>query len=170
MSRPEKQEYNPIMESYINLVPFDSVGEIVTQLSEPLIQFVDKLPEEKANYAYAPGKWTVKEVLQHVIDMERVFAYRALCSARGETQELPGADQNAYFQFQRSARRAFGDIKEEFNAMRYDHNILFRSFDAQALASRVSVLGHATSCKSYIYGTFGHILHHKKVLIERYGI
>lgn len=170
MPRPQKQDYNPIMESYINLVQFDSIGEIISHLSDPMIHFVDQLPEDKANFAYAPEKWTIKEVLQHVIDMERVFAYRSLCIARGDTQPLPGTDQNAYYQFQRSARRAFGDIKEEYKAMRYDHNILFRSFDLEAQEARGDVLGYSTTCKSIIYVTFGHMLHHKNVLEDRYGI
>lgn len=170
MPRPENQDYNPVMKSYINLVQFESIGEIISHLSDPLIQFVDLLPEEKANFAYAPGKWNVKEVLQHVIDMERVFAYRALCIARGDAQALPGADQNEYYQYQRTGRRAFGDIKEEYKAMRYDHNMLFRSFDKEALEARGQVLGYSTTCNSWIYASFGHMLHHKHVLEERYGI
>lgn len=170
MSRPEIHDYNPSMEAYINLVPFDTVGEIISHLSDPLVQFVDQLPEEKANFAYAPGKWTVKEVLQHVIDMERVFSYRALSIARGDKQALPGVDQDDYYRFQRSNRRAFGDIQEEYKAMRYDYNMLYRSFDSEALNAKGLVLGHSTSCQSLIYASFGHMLHHKNVFRERYGI
>lgn len=170
MPRPQTDEYPPSFESYIALVKYESVSELIATFSEGLIQFVENLPDAKANYAYAPGKWTVKEVLQHVLDMERVFAYRALVIARGEQQPLPGANHEHYYLAQRSKNRAFEDMKEEFRAMRYSHNILFRSFDKEALGARGNVLGNSTTCKSWIYASFGHTLHHVRNYQALYGI
>lgn len=170
MARPDPNEYSPSSAPYIALIRYETVGELISGYSDGLIRFIEQLPDVKADYAYAPGKWTVKEVLQHIIDMERVFAYRALVIARGEQQALPGADEGAYHDFQRSKSRAFEDLKEEFKAMRYDHNILFRSFDRVALEARGNVLGHSTSCRSWIYASYGHALHHIDIYRERYGV
>lgn len=170
MSRPSPEEYNPSFAPYIALTKFETVGELITGYSEQLIQYINRLPDTKADYAYAPGKWTVKEVIQHIIDMERVFAYRSLTIARGDQQALPGADHDLFYLHQRSKARPFDDLKEEFTAMRYDHNILFRSFDGEALAATGSVLGNLTTCKSWIYASFGHGLHHVGILKDRYDI
>ena len=170
MSRPQTGEYNQAVLPYIELTKGSSVGELIANHSAFLLGFVEQIPEEKATYSYAEGKWSVKEVLQHVIDMERVFAFRALCIARGFTGDLPGVDQDSFAKSQRSKYRPFSDLQEEFMAMRYDHNILFRSFDKQALESVGMVNGHASSCNSWIYTSYGHTLYHIKLLRERYGL
>ena len=170
MSRPQPNEYNPHFAPYTAMATGESVAELIANHSTYLLDFVAGIPEQKATLSYAEGKWTVKEVLQHVIDMERVFAYRALCLARGETQNLPSADQDQFALFHRSKYRAFSDIQEEFLAMRCDHNILFRSFDRTALMQEGLVNGQKSNCQSWVYNSFGHTLYHVKLLKERYGI
>lgn len=170
MPRPTSNEYKSAFEPYVSLAKGDSVGELVTNHNEYLLDFIANIPEDRAGYSYAAGKWNVKEVLQHIIDMERVFAYRALAIARGYILDLPGVDQDAFAQFQRAQYRAFSDLQEEFLALRSDHNILFRSFDKTALIAEGLVTGHKCTCRSWIYISFGHALYHVQILKERYGI
>lgn len=170
MSRPLPIEYKSSFEPYLSLAKGESVGELIANHSVFLTDYIEHIPVEKAAYSYAPGKWNVKEVLQHIIDMERVFAYRALAIARGDQQDLPGADQNLFADNQRTQYRAFSDIQEEYLAMSADHNILFRSFDKKALDATGVVNGQICTCKSWIYASFGHALYHVALLKERYGI
>lgn len=170
MSRPASSEYKPSFEPYVSLTRGDSVSELIANHSANLLSFVESIPEDKAGFRYAADKWNVKEVLQHVIDMERVFAFRALAIARGMTADLPGVDQDLFAQYQRVQYLAFSDIQEAFSAMRSDHNILFRSFDRQALAAEGLVTGQTTTCQSWVFISFGHALYHMQMLRERYGI
>jgi len=170
MSRPTSQEYNSHFEPYVSMTSGNSVAELIANHSVYLLDFINDIPQQKADYRYAPAKWTVKEVLQHIIDMERVFAYRALCIARGDTQQLPGVDQDQFAQYQRVQYRAFSDIQEEFLAMRSDHNILFRSFDKPALSAKGLVNGSSCTCQSWIFISFGHALYHVQMLKDRYEI
>jgi len=170
MSRIEPSEYNAHFEPYVSMAKGSSVSELIANYSEYLIDFVKHMDEQKATYRYAPGKWDVKEVLQHIIDMERVFAYRALSLARGVKDDLPGVDQDDFAAQHRSNRRAFSDLQEEFEAMRADHNILFRSFDQVALMTEGLVAQNRTTCRSWIYISFGHALYHVQILKDRYGI
>jgi len=170
MPRLETREYNPHFESYVAMTSGNSVSELIANHSVYLMDFVTHIADNKAGYSYGEGKWTVKEVLQHLIDMERVFAYRALSIARGVTDDLPGVDQDAFAINHRANRRAFSDLQEEYVAMRSDHNILFRSFDQKALMEEGLVGGHAATCRSWIFISFGHSLYHVQILKERYGI
>jgi hypothetical protein len=131
-------------------------------------QVLPRLPESKADHRYAEGKWTVKEKLQHVIDTERIMAYRALTIAREDTTPLPGFDENSYAQTANVAHRSLKDLGDELIAVRKTTLYLFRSFDqtafgriGQANKNPVSVLGLA-------YIIAGHQRHHFAILQERY--
>src|SRR5262245_24753657 len=94
--RPSEGEYDPAFAGYVAQVPEGNFLDLLGIQTQEMRDFFEKLSEEAGNYSYAPGKWSMKEVLGHIIDGERVFAYRTLCIARGETQPLPGFDQNEY--------------------------------------------------------------------------
>src|SRR5262245_7566750 len=96
ITRPAEQEYDPAFARYISLVPEGNFLELFGVQTHETRDFFEKLSEETGNYRYAPEKWSIKEVLGHVMDGERVMAYRALCIARGEQQSLPGFDENSY--------------------------------------------------------------------------
>src|ERR1700749_4674808 len=96
IKKPQPDEYAPYAASYVNKVPNGPVLEILEYLKESTYNFFSRMTEEQANYAYAEGKWTIKEVLGHMIDTERVFSFRALCFSRGEQNPLPGFDQDDY--------------------------------------------------------------------------
>src|SRR4051812_46950486 len=105
MPRPQQNDYAAYYDTYISKVSGNTVKDIITSYSEPLLKFYESLPEEKANHAYAEGKWTVKELLQHIIDAERVFSYRALRIARKDETPLPGFDENTFATASKASER-----------------------------------------------------------------
>lgn len=168
--RPLTTSYPPFAAAYISLVPEDDI-KFVLQDSIPLMeQFLDTIPEEKADYAYAPGKWTVKEVLQHTIDTERVFAYRAMCFARGETQPLPGFDQDLYAMNVDVSDRSLESLKEEMSLIRVSTALLFEYLGERDLLRQGIASNHAITPLSLGYMIAGHWRHHEQLFRERYGI
>ncbi len=126
--------------------------------------------EARGAFAYAAGKWTVKRLWQHVVDGERLFCYRALCIARGETASLPGFDEDLYAANDGSDGRLLADVIAEFAAVRAATVLLFRGFDAAAWQRRGLANGKPASVRSLPWVLAGHELHHLAVLRERYGI
>lgn len=168
MPRPTSQDAAPFFQRYINYATGNSVKEIITNHSKELIDFFNNLPEEKAGYAYAPGKWTIKQVLQHVTDAERIFTYRALRIARKDITPLAGFEENDYAENDGTGNRSLQSIKDEFNAVRLATDILFNNFtDAQLSEAGTASNNHIT-VNGLAFITYGHLLHHKKILEERY--
>ena len=127
MPRPTPTDAAEPYHKYMNLAQGNSVAEVIANHSEDLKQFYNGLPESKADYAYADGKWTIKEVLQHVIDAERVFAYRALRFSRKDATPLPSFDENNYTKYSNAAQRTLQSLKDEFNALRTSTDIMLSS-------------------------------------------
>lgn len=168
--RPKADEHAPYYARYIDLVP---AGDLIAILREQMVdtcRLLDGVPEDKANYAYAPGKWTVKDVIAHVADAERVFAYRALCFARGESAPLPSFDENAYAAMARATRRPLSDLLMELQVVREGTVQLARGLDEEALARRGVASNHGISVRALLYITAGHERHHAAILRERYGL
>lgn len=153
---------------YVSLVTEDTVDTAFVAQDEEVFSFFQQIPAEKTLWRYAEDKWSVKEVLQHIIDAERIFAYRALCIARGDTTPLPGFDENAYAAKSKGHNRSWNDLLEEFRTVRRSTEILFASFDNDQL----NASGVASSKPIYVEGIgfiiAGHVLHHVNVLKERY--
>lgn len=170
MPRPAPDEYAEHFQSYIDRVPDGDVLVHLERQGSLTRALFAAASEVKGAYAYASGKWTVKRVLQHITDGERVFGYRALCIARGEVAALPGFDENLYAANDGSEGRRLGDIVAEFAAVRSATLALFSGFDAAALARRGIANGKATSVHSLSWLTAGHELHHLAVLRARYGL
>lgn len=168
MSRPQKTEYPEYFDRYISLVNADSIAEMIGKYNDAQIAYIDALPDDKADFAYAENKWTVKEALQHIIDTERVFAYRVLALSRGETQTLTGFDQNIYTQNCNVKYRAFDDVKEEFKAVRYSTNILLRSLSNEQLSRMGNIADYRASANAFAYNIYGHFIHHQRIFSERY--
>lgn len=135
---------------------------------EEINQLLEPLTEEQAAYAYAPGKWSIKELLGHIIDAERVMSYRAMCIARGEKQSLPGFDEDDYVAQAHFARRSMRSLLEEFNHLRSANIALFESFDENTLARRGVANGVEVSVLALCAIVAGHAIHHVKVLKEKY--
>jgi uncharacterized damage-inducible protein DinB len=166
--RPDLSSVGSFFHNYINQVTEDDIVTAFQKHSEELLQCLDAIPPEKYDYRYAEGKWSIKEVLQHIIDAERVFAYRALCFARKDPTPLPGFDENLFAQNAKTEKRDWQNLLEEFKATRKSSEYLFRSFDEDQLMAK----GIANNTPNYVlavgYILIGHSIHHMKILKERY--
>jgi uncharacterized damage-inducible protein DinB len=168
MARPQVGDYGSFYQTYINYTTEHSIDGLIEAYSLTLNNYVQQLPDNKANYAYASNKWTVKQVLQHTIDTERIFTYRALAIGRGDTTALPGFDENQYAINGTASNRALQALKEEFVAVRKSTDLLLLSFAEQQLQQVGTASNHAITCNALCYILFGHVLHHKRILEERY--
>ncbi|WP_158979206.1 DinB family protein [Cellulophaga sp. L1A9] len=163
-----KEDYNPYYQTYIL-----ALGEV--NLKEELIEglakfekFAAEIPEEKLNYAYAEGKWTVAEALVHIIDTERVFQYRALCFSRNDKASFPGFEQDDYILNANAGNRSKKSLLEEFTAVRKSSIALFNSFSETDLQKRGVASGSSMSVGAVGFILSGHLNHHKRILEERY--
>jgi hypothetical protein len=170
MRRPDPAEYASPFQTYVDRVPEGDVFVHLERQGRATAALLAGIGEAKGAWAYAPGKWTVKRLLQHVVDGERLFAYRALCIARGEPGSLPGFDENLYAANDGSDGRRLGDVIAEFASVRVATLLLFRGFDAVAWTRRGIANGHPASARSLPWIVAGHELHHLAVLRERYGV
>ena len=170
MPRPDPSEYGSFYQTYIDYTRAADYSSLVGQHNHQLVEFWSAIPIEKINYAYTPEKWTIKQMLQHVIDTERIFAFRALVIARNERQAIPGFDENEYANNATAVNRNWKDMLVEWGLVRQSTNLLFASFtDAQ-----LKCLGFANNQRISVnalgFIIIGHALHHLTILKERYGI
>lgn len=168
--RPQAGEHNPYYSKYIERVPD---GDLVSMLREQLMDTVALLrgvSSEQGDYAYAPGKWSIKEVIGHMIDVERVMSYRALTFARNDATPLPGFDENAWVPAGRFGARTVGDLLEEFQVVRATTIHFAKHLDADALARVGSANGDAVSVRALLYIIAGHERHHVALFRERYMV
>jgi hypothetical protein len=166
--RPLSDEHAPYYSSYIDKVP---PGELVDLLATQIgvaTALLAPISEEKAATSYAPNKWTIKEVVGHLADTERVFAYRAMTFARADTAALPGFDENAWITPGRFNERPFPDLVEEWRAARRASVALLSGLPADAPARRGTANGRTLSVRAAAYIIYGHVAHHLGVLQERY--
>jgi uncharacterized damage-inducible protein DinB len=168
MPRPQQNDYAAYYETYVGKVKGNTVDEIISSYSRPMIEFYSSLPEDKANHRYAEGKWSVKELLLHMIDAERIFGYRALRIARKDKTPLPGFDENSYTPASKASERTFQSLKDEFAAVRKATDILLSTFDEEQLSQRGTASEHPVTVNAIAFIIYGHMLHHKQVLEERY--
>lgn len=166
--RPDLSLVAPNFHHYISCVPEDDLFDAFEKQSASFIRFLETIPIEKRDYRYAPGKWTIKEVLQHVVDAERIFGYRALRFARKDATPLHGFDENAYAETAKADARLWDRIVEEFKVVRRSSELLFHSFDEEQLQAR----GISSNNPNYVLALgfiiIGHSMHHVEVTKERY--
>jgi len=168
MSKPLPANYPGHFKRYIDLVPeTESLSAILNQGLE-IMSFLSAISEEKSMYAYAEGKWTIKELLQHIIDAERIFTYRALCIARGEKENLPGFEENDYAANSFANNRRWDSLVKEFLTVRQSTELLFKSFTEEMLDSLGTSNNKTIDVSSIGFIIAGHYYHHKKILLERY--
>jgi uncharacterized damage-inducible protein DinB len=168
ISHPKEGEYTPYLGAYIKLVPGnDLINYFVTQ-QESVATIATSLSDEKLNHRYGEGKWSIKGVFSHLIDTERIFAYRALTIARADKTELPGFEENDYVITANADDRNGADIIADYTASRRSTIELFKSFDATML-DRIGIAnGTARSARAMGYAIAGHEIHHLRVIKERY--
>ena len=169
MQRPLAGEYNPYFDRYIGLVPDGDFDALLAENTDKTIDFFEDIPAEKHNYSYSAGKWTIKQVLMHIIDTERVMSYRAFVAARGDnTSILPSMDENHYAASADVSGRSMTDLIDEFIAVRAATATIYAHLtDAQ---SRFPARGetHPFTARALGYIMIGHIMHHFRVTSERY--
>jgi hypothetical protein len=146
----------------------DSITDAFKNQQAIVNDFFDGITEEKANEAYAPGKWTLKELLQHIIDAERIFAYRSLCIARKETLSLPGFDENVYAANSQANSRSWQSLVEEMKAVRVSTKMLFESFSGEVLNQTGLSNNNRIDVNALGFIMVGHLVHHVGVIKERY--
>ena len=166
--RPLPTDYAPFYETYVSLVKSDDIKQALSASLADMENFLQSVPENKSDHAYAENKWTVKQVLQHSIDAERVFAYRALCIARGEEQSLPSFDENQYAENAAIGHRSLNGLKEEMILVRQSTVVLFENFTDDMLQAKGVASNKSITVLSLGYITVGHWLHHQRILAERY--
>jgi len=166
--RPNKGDYNEYYQQYIDQVKGDDIFRILIEQNMESQNILNSFPESKGNYKYAEGKWTVKEVIGHLMDVERIFAYRALCIGRGETKPLPGMDQDSYVANGNFNKRQIFDLVYEYRLLRESNILLFGSFDKSILQNRGNASGYEVTVLALMFMTAGHEKHHLKVLTDKY--
>jgi len=169
LSRPTDGECDPYFNRYITLVPEGNFLDLLGMQTQQTREFFEKLSEETGNYRYATEKWSIKEVLGHVMDTERVFAYRTLCIARGEQQPLPGLDQNEYAANANYDRIPLSKIVQHYTALRVSTFFLLEQIPDSAWERKGISNQKPISLRALAYIIAGHERHHMRVLSELYG-
>ena len=167
--KPQPDEYAEYYGKYIRLVGDDAIATLRSS-GAGTPRLLSGVTDPQAMFRYAPGKWSVKEVLGHVLDVERVFMYRALSIAREDDTPLPGFDENKWLPAAHFDRRTVQDLVAEYQAVRAATLALLTSFDDLALERRGTASGHPVSVRALAHMTAGHELHHVALLRERYGL
>jgi Mycothiol maleylpyruvate isomerase N-terminal domain. len=169
---PQNGEYNTYYQKYIDLASQDDTGDdIVGALdaqSRETAALLGSLTDVQAGHRYEPGKWSVKQVVGHIIDAERIFAYRVLCIARGETQSLPGFDQDPFVANGGFDDRTISDLVEELVTVRRSNVIMMRALSEEAWRRVGTASDSPVSSRALAYGILGHERHHMGIIRERY--
>jgi uncharacterized damage-inducible protein DinB len=168
MSRPAPAEYAPHFEEYISLVPEGEITVTLGKQIESTLSLIRSLSESQGDLRYAPGKWSIKEVIGHLIDAERIFAYRALRFARNDATPLPSFDENSFVANAGFGSRALADLAEEFEYTRKSNVYLFKHLDSDSLLRRGAASDNEISVRAIAYAIAGHELHHMGILRSRY--
>jgi hypothetical protein len=170
IGRPEADEFSPYYAEYIGRVPeADPVGALAAEITSTRA-LLGGVAEKDAGFRYAPDKWSVKDVVGHLCDVERVMTYRALCIARGDTTPLPGFDENAFVPAADFGRQPLADLVNELGDVRRATLALFRSFSADDWRRKGNANGNPISVRALGYILPGHERHHVMVLRDRYGL
>lgn len=167
--RPAPSSYGNYYKNYIALVKQDDLFKALDE-SVKNLEFWRSIPEEKGGFRYAEGKWSIKELLQHIIDTERIFSYRALAFARGEKTALPGYDENEYADNYLVNSRTLKEMVNELELVRKSTIALFTSFDKSVLDNVGKASGSKLSVRAAGFIIVGHEIHHINVVKERYLI
>ena len=169
IKRPDQSEFAPFYAGYIGKVPDSGPAPLMkVQIGE--LEKLRSLPEDKANHAYAAGKWTVKELLGHVVDAERVFSYRLVRIARGDKTPLSGFDENAWAKTAPHKKRPIADVVDEMIAVRRATLALMDSLDESTISNVGLANNNSVSARAICWIMAGHTKHHLDILKERYGV
>jgi hypothetical protein len=169
-ARPAVTEYAPFYEPYIARVPEDDVLLVLHAHVDEVRAALARVSQEGEQFAYAPGKWTVREVLGHMLDVERVFAHRALCIGRADPAPLPGFEEGLYVAESGAGACPLPDLVEEFVVTRSANLAMLRRLPDGAWRRQGVANGHVVSVRALAFMMAGHVRHHLALLSERYGL
>ena len=168
MKAPGKDEYAEFHNGYISLVAESDVLKVLWSQPKALSDLLGEISDEYAERPYAEGKWTLKELLGHIIDTERIFAYRTLRFSRGDRTPLQGFDQDPYVENSRSNERALTSLLDEFETVRRANMFLLEELNENDLERRGEASGAEVTVRALVYLLAGHAAHHLNILRERY--
>ena len=168
MRRPEPGEHAAYYSTYVDRVPERPVLDVLVEAPTALTELLRSVGPPDEDFAYAPGKWSFRQSLAHVLDTERLFAYRALHIARCDPAELPGMDPNVWAVAAGAGSRPLADLLAEFTDLRAANARLFSTFDGTTLDRRGTASGFEFTVRALVYITAGHELHHRAIFAERY--
>lgn len=168
MKRPESSEYNEYYSGYVALVTEDDVLEALEKQIDEIKQLLKSIPEEKGCHTYQEGKWTIKQVIGHLIDAERAFSYRALRFSKGDATVLPGYDQDLFVEKGGFNERSLHGLRKELTSLRKANVILFKNLPEGADMNKGNANGKDVSVRALAYMMVGHIRHHLNIIRERY--
>ncbi len=166
--RPDSSEYDSYYETYVSKVGNGDVIEVLRTTGSRAAEILASVPAERLDFRYADGKWSVREVIGHMIDAERVFSYRALCFARGDETPLPGMDQDVFMARADFGGRSHESLVDEFRCLRAANVALFSSFSEEVLDRGGVASDSPVTVRALIHIIAGHVIHHLHVLQERY--
>jgi len=168
MDRPEVNEFAEYYNTYVSKVEGKGVMPILEAQPDELRSVISPLPEEKGTYTYGEGKWTIKEVLSHLIDGERIFAYRILRISRGDETPIEGFEQDGYIENSNANNRLFAELLEEFELQRRSNLLLLKNIDDAGSRRMGTASGYPVSVRALTYISAGHVRHHVGLLKARY--
>jgi hypothetical protein len=166
--RPQQSEYAGYYGKYVDLVPSGDFLEILQGQQRALVSLLSPLTDKQAEFRYAPDKWSIKEVVGHINDSERIFAYRMLRIGRGDQTALAGFEQDVYVQAGNFSARKISDLLNEFSSIRDSTIFLVRHFDDTSWLRRGTASGKEVSVLALAFVIAGHDLHHRLILEQRY--
>lgn len=169
-NHPASDEYSEFYEGYINLVNGSNVLQMLIEQGQKTFTLIQRLTPDEADHRYKKEKWSIKEVIGHLVDTERIMAYRALSIARGEKKSLPGYDQDDYVAHASFDERSLQSLSAEYDAQRNANISLFSSFNEEQAKRRGIANEMELSVRALVHIIVGHEKHHLKVLREKYGI
>lgn len=168
VSELPSSEYNPFYQTYVMALGNVGLFEELKTGKSNFLSLFEKISEEKLDFAYEEGKWTLAEAIVHTIDTERIFQYRALCIARNDKTPFPGFDQDAYVPYSNASNRTKKDLIEEYKAVRDSTISLFNSFDEESIKRIGTASGSKMSVRALGFIISGHQAHHIRIIEERY--
>lgn len=169
ISRPQPEEYAQFSANYIALASrHDDVIALLHKLKNETYRFLLGLAPERGDYAYAPGKWTLKQVVGHMVDAERVFGYRAFCISRGEQKHMPSFEQNDYIDAVDYNSRTLASLAEEFRSVRESNMFFIERLTSEQIARSGAVSDYHPTVRAILYIMAGHELYHLEIIKEKY--
>lgn len=168
IERPAASEYAPYYEKYVSLVPNASILSTLDEQIDKTVDFLSALSETKAASRYEPGKWSIKEVIGHLIDTEQIFGYRALCFARNDPTPIPGFDQDSYVREGQFDSYHLSDLASQFQHVRRANILFFKGLTNEAWLRRGTANDNEVSVRGLAFIMAGHESHHISIIRTRY--